>query len=238
MTNLALQLDPEEAITREQFEKVLPKHVKSRLTDDMITDMNNLLSDPVLRENFRDNLFGYTTLLSEGRYKLQGYIDAVKFVSYKLIGNSNLESYVKTFPDRYQRLVDEGASNETISSYATMYNKTQLVNKIYEQTLVPTHVLNADIYQKAINTQAHLMMHAKSEKVRTDAANSLLNHLKKPEKNKIELDIGFKEDKSIQELRDATMALAAQQRQLIESGSLTAGKIAESKIIEAEVVEE
>jgi NADH dehydrogenase/NADH:ubiquinone oxidoreductase subunit G len=237
MTNLAVQLDPEELITKEQFEKVLPKHVKARLTDDMVVELNQLLEDPVLRENFRDNLFGYTKLLQEGKYKLQSYIDAVKFVSYKLIGNSNLESYIKTFPNRYQRLVTEGASNETISSYATMYNKTKLVNQIYEQTLVPSHVLNADIYQKAINTQAHLMMHAKSEKVRTDAANSLLNHLKKPESNKIELDIGFKEDKSIQELREATMALAEQQRQMIQAGA-SVKAVAESKIIEAEVVEE
>jgi hypothetical protein len=237
MTNLAVQLDPEELITKEQFEKVLPKHVKARLTDDMVVELNQLLEDPVLRENFRDNLFGYTKLLQEGKYKLQSYIDAVKFVSYKLIGNSNLESYIKTFPNRYQRLVTEGASNETISSYATMYNKTKLVNQIYEQTLVPSHVLNADIYQKAINTQAHLMMHAKSEKVRTDAANSLLNHLKKPESNKIELDIGFKEDKSIQELREATMALAEQQRQMIQAGA-SVKVVAESKIIEAEVVEE
>lgn len=237
MTELAVQQEPEETITKEEFQKVLPKHVKSRLTDQMVEEINDLLTDPVLRENFRENLFGYTTLLSEGRYKLQGYIDAVRFVSYKLIGSSNLEAYIKTFPHRYKRLVDENASNETISSYATMYNKTQLVNKIYEQTLVPTHVLNADIFQKAINTQAHLMMHAKSEKVRTDAANSLLNHLKKPEKNTIELDIGFKEDKSIQELRDATMALAKQQQEMIQAGA-SAKTIAESRIIEAEVTEE
>lgn len=236
MNQVAVAQVPDEEITKEEFMEVLPKHVKTRVSDEIIDDINGLLKDPVLRENFRENLFGYTRLLQEGRYKLQGYIDAVKFVSYKLIGFSNLEAYVKTFPDRYNRLISEGASNDTISSYATMFNKTKLVNQIFEQTLVPTHVLNADVFQKAINVQAHLMVHAKSEKVRTDAANSLLNHLKKPETNKIELDIGFKEDKSIQELREATTALAAQQREMIKSGESTK-KIAESRIINSEVVE-
>jgi hypothetical protein len=34
------------------------------------------------------------------------------------------------------------------------------------QTLVPSYVLNADLYQKALNTSAELMISAKSEKVR------------------------------------------------------------------------
>ena len=230
--------DPDiELVTKEQFVKVLPKGVKSRVSDDMVDNINKLLADPILREGFRENLFGFTKLLQEGRYKLQSYIDAVRFVSYKLAGNSNLEGYVKTFPDRYSRLVAEGASNNTISSYATMFNKTKLVNLIYEQTLVPTHILNADVFQRAINTQAHLMQHAKSEKVQTDAANSLLNHLKRPETHKIELDIGFKEDKTISELRDATAALVESQRKALESGAMNAKDIAESSIIEAEIIE-
>jgi hypothetical protein len=224
-------------ITQEQLERVLPKQHRGRITEEVIQEINNIMGDEVVRESFRDNLLGYTNVIGDGRFKIQDYINAVKYVSYKLLGSSNIEAYAKTFPARYQRLVDEGASSKDISAYSTAYNKNQLVNKIYEQTLVPTHVLNADVYQKAINVQAHLMLHANSEKVRTDAANSLLNHLKKPEAAKIELDIGYKEDRSIQELREATMALARQQRELIESGTLNARDIAHSKIIQGERIE-
>jgi hypothetical protein len=224
-------------ITQDQLERVLPKQHRGRITEEVIQEINNIMGDEVVRESFRDNLLGYTNVIGDGRFKIQDYINAVKYVSYKLLGSSNIEAYAKTFPARYQRLVDEGASSKDISAYSTAYNKNQLVNKIYEQTLVPTHVLNADVYQKAINVQAHLMLHANSEKVRTDAANSLLNHLKKPEAAKIELDIGYKEDRSIQELREATMALARQQRELIESGTLNARDIAHSKIIQGERIE-
>jgi hypothetical protein len=224
-----------ELITREQFQKVLPKDVRSRVTDEVIDNINKLIQEPELRDSFRDNLLTYAGVMAEGRYKLQGYIDACRFVSYKLLGSSNMESYIKTFPDRYQRLLDEGTDNSSLAAYASMFNKTQMVNKIYEQTLIPTHVLNADIYQKAINTQAYLMLNANSEKVRTDAANSLLNHLKKPETNKIQLDIGYKDDKTLEDLRATTQALVEQQRRLLEEKVIDAKYVAESVIIPREI---
>lgn len=227
-----------EQLTKDQFLKVLPKDFKSRVNDELIADINNLLNEPTLRENFRDNLLGFTNVLLSGKYRLHDYISAVKYVSFRMLGNGVAESYIKTFPDRYQKHITEGSDEGTIRAFASAYNKNQLVNKITEQTLVPTHILNADIYQKAINTQAYLMVNAKSEKVRSDAANSLLTHLKQPETSKLQIDIGLKEDKSIEELRHATIALAEQQRSMIERGLATAKDITHSKIIEGEVADD
>ena len=227
----APKVEPDELMTQEMFTRVLPKKIKTKVTPEMVSDINSLLIDPTLRENFRDNLLSYTGVMADGKYKIQGYIDAVKYVSCKLLGASNVEAYTKTFPHRFQRLVNEGADDKTISSYVAGYNKTQLVNLILEQTLVPMHVLNQDLYQKALNKQAHLMATAKSEKVQTDAANSLLTHLKMPETQKIELDIGMKGDKSIDELRATTLALAAQQKKMIESGVMQVKEVAHSKLV-------
>ena len=222
-------------LTKDQFLKVLPKDVRSRVSDEVIDGINKLLVEPELREMFRDNLLSYAGVMADGRYKLQGYIDACRYVSYKLLGSSTLEAYVKTFPDRYQRLLNEGTDNSSIAAYAAGFNKTQLVNKIWEQTLIPTHVLNADIFQKAINTQAYLMNNANSEKVRTDAANSLLNHLKKPEASKIQLDISYKEDKTLEDLRASTQALVDIQRRMLEEKVVDAKYVAESVIIPKDI---
>lgn len=224
-----------EPLTKDQFLKVLPKDVRSRVSDEVIDGINKLLTEPELRENFRDNLLSYAGVMADGKYKLQGYIDACKYVSYKLLGSSTLEAYAKTFPDRYQRLLDENTDNSSIAAYAAGFNKTQLVNKIWEQTLIPTHVLNADIFQKAINVQAYLMNNANSEKVRTDAANSLLNHLKKPESSKIQLDISYKEDKTLEDLRASTQALVDIQRRMLEEKVIDAKYVAESMIIPKEI---
>jgi len=243
MSTLPATTYTDEQLTIEQFHRVLPKQVKAKLTPEMIKNINGVISDPGIRDNYRDNLLSYTNVMQDGKYKIQSYIDAVRYVSHKLMGSSNVEAYTKTFPVRYQRVVNENkhlepeAIGKILSSYVAAYNKTKLVVKVFEQTLVPSHILNADMYQKALNRQAYLMTHANSEKVQSDAANSLLTHLKMPEVNKIELDIGVKQDKSIDMLREATLALAKQQQAAINRGDMTAHDVAHSSIIQGEAVE-
>jgi glutamine synthetase type III len=115
------------------------------------------------------------------------------------------------------------------------YNKGKLVNLILEQTLVPTWVLNADIYQKAINTQADLMMNSASDKVRCDAANSLLTHLKKPEAAGPLINLDLRETSGMNELKDMLRQVASRQQAAIESGVSTAD-IAAQPIIEGEAI--
>jgi len=228
-----------EQLTLDQLKKVMPKHLATSASQEIVDEVNSLLSDPQLAQNYRDNLLSYTSVMQDGKFKVYQYIDAVRYVSFKLLGSSNLVAYIKTFPDRYQNWLNTGVSDKDMSAYVAGYNKTKLVNLIFAQTLVPSHVLNADLYQKALNVQAALMNDPDvSPKVRTDAANSLLTHLKAPEVTKIELDIGVKENSAIEELRAATLALAAQQRQSIVLGSATVQGVAHSKLIsKSDVIE-
>ena len=227
-------------LTLDQFQLALPDKVKKSINQELIDQINNTLSDPEMFEAYRDNLISYTKVMADGKFKVTQYVDAVRYVSFKLMGCTNIEAYTKTFPDKYQRFVQQGVSAKDIASYVTAYNKSKLVNLIFEQTLIPSHVLNQDLYQRALNVQADLMMNAKSEKVRCDAANSLLTQLKAPEVKKVELDIGVREDSSIAALRQTTMELARQQRLMMESGAMNAQEIAHGKLIiegTAEVVE-
>lgn len=228
--------EKEIVISKESLVAALPGGMakKTRVTDELVDTVNDILQDPTTREHFRENILGYTGVLANGKYKLETYISAVKFVSYKMLGSSAVEAYAKTFPDRYQQLLNEGADSIYISKTASAFNRNKLVNEIYEQTLVPTHILNADVFQKAINVQAELMMTANSEKVRSDAANSLLTHLKRPEAQKVELSVSNQEDQSIKDLRDSTMKLVAQQEMMIKSGMMSAKEVAHSTIIEGE----
>ena len=227
-------------LTLDQFKLALPDKVKKSINQELIDQINNTLSDPEMFEQYRDNLISYTKVMADGKFKVTQYIDAVRYVSFKLMGCTNIEAYTKTFPDKYQRFVQQGVQAKDIASYVTAYNKSKLVNLIFEQTLIPSHVLNQDLYQRALNVQADLMINAKSEKVRCDAANSLLTQLKAPEVKKVELDIGVKEDSSIAALRATTLELARQQRLMVESGAMNAQEIAHGKLIiegTAEVVE-
>lgn len=218
----------------EQLKAVMPSRQKQNITQGLVDEINLLVTEPEHREVFRNNLIGYADVMTDPNTTLPGYIRAVRYVSYKLMGYTNQESWMKTFPDRFQRLVDAEKEPSYIRSLVCAYNKGKLVNTILEQTLVPTWVLNADIFQKAINTQVVLMTGAKSEKVRTDAANSILNHLKQPEAAKVEIDIGIKHTDTVKDLKTAMVQLAQEQRDAIERGNLNAKDIAESDIIPGE----
>ena len=222
------------SLTLEQFRQALPDKVKKSINQELIDQINTTLSNPDEFEAYRDNLLSYTRVMADGRFKVQEYVNAVRYVSFKLMGATNIEAYTKTFPDKYQRFMAQGVAAKDIASYVTAYNKSKLVNLIFEQTLIPSYVLNQDLYQKALNVQAELMVTAKSEKVRCEAANSLLTQLKMPEVKKVELDIGVKEDSSISMLRQATMALAEQQRQALAAGAMTAKEVAHSKVVRSE----
>lgn len=216
----------------EQFKQALPDKVKKSINQELIDQINNTLADPEMFEAYRDNLLSYTRVMADGRFKVSSYVDAVRYVSHKLMGCTNIEAYTKTFPDKYQRFIQQGVASKDIASYVTAYNKSKLVNLIFEQTLIPSYVLNQDLYQKALNVQAELMMDTDiSPKVRSDAANSLLTHLKMPETQKVELEIGVKEDSSIQSLRNTTLELARQQRLMMESGAMNAQDVAHSKLV-------
>jgi hypothetical protein len=216
-------------LTKEQLQGSMPKKFRHNVTDEMVSFINATEGDE-FRDVYKENLIGFASVIESGRYKMLDYVNAVKFVSYKLIGDSNTIAYAKTFPDRYQRLVDKNTPMKTIASFSTAYNKGDLVHKILERTLVPVHILNMDVHQEAINTQAELMRSAKSETVRQKAAECLITQLKAPEAAKIEVDVSYS-NSSIDELRETTRALAQQQLKMIQSGAVTAEHVAQSDII-------
>ena len=219
------------ALTIDQFKQALPDKVKKSINQELIDQINTTLSDPEMFESYRENLLSYTKVMADGRFKVDSYVQAVKYVSHKLMGCTNIEAYTKTFPDKYARFVAQGVQAKDIASYVTAYNKSKLVNLIFEQTLIPSYVLNQDLYQKALNVQADLMVNSGSDKVRCDAANSLLTHLKMPETQKVELEIGVKEDSSIAQLRQATLELARAQRLAMEAGAMNAQEVAHARIV-------
>lgn len=222
------------ALTIDDVARAVPANLKTAVTQGLIDQLNSIAADPILAEMIRTNFMSYTTVMKEGKFKLEDYLHAVKFVSYRLMGHNNKMSYGLTFPDRYRALVAKGTTEKDISAYVSAYSKNKLVNLIMEQSLVPTWVLNQDIYQEAINTQANIMRDEDvSPKVRSDAANSILTHLKKPEGKDFQLNLDVKENSGLNELKNALAAMAEKQVSNIKDGT-PIKDITHSVIIEAE----
>ena len=223
-------------LTKELVERAVPATLKSSITQELVDRVNASVADPIVAEQIRENFIHYVSVLKEGKFKTEDYLSAVMYVSFKLMGDSNGDAYMKTFPERYQDLLARGVSPKDRAAYVAAYARGKLVNLVLEQSMVPTYVLNQHMFQEALNTQFDLMQNAQSEKVRTEAANSILTHLKRPEVAKSQIDINLKDSSGMTEMKEAMRKLAMQQQQAIGQGH-TARDIAAEPIIDAEYVE-
>lgn len=223
-------------LTVDFFKKVMSKGRSHTITQALVDRINAIVTDPDEAKQFRDNLISFASVLEDGKIPMDGYIQAVNYISFKLRGLTNFQAYIRTFPDRYQAMLAKGYDQARIKGAVRSYDHNKIVNAVREQSLIPTWVLNADIYQEAINTQYELMREAKSERVRMMAADSLLAHLKRPEAIKqADLTIDIKSS-GLEDLRNSLVKLAEEQKALIQQGTVTTKQVAELDIIDAEVV--
>ena len=207
------------ALTLEQFKQVLPEKMKKSINQALLDQINNTLEHPETMAILRENILSYTHVLRDGRFKISSYINAVKYASFKFMGDTNRQAYIRTFPDKYAQFVADGVSEKDIASYYTAYNKSKLVMMIMEQAMIPTHVLNNHMFQDALNIQFEIASDPNvSPKVRSDAANSLIVNLKPPENRKIEIDVGVNQGSVIEDYQAAMVMMVKKQKELLEAG--------------------
>ena len=211
-------------LSEQQIKAILPSNLRSGISTELVQTINDVLADEGMATAFKENLITFTSVLSEGKFTIQEYINAVKFVSYKAMGDTAKVAYAKWKA--------EGLEEKKIASYVSIYNQTKLVTLIMERMLVPSWILNQDVYQQAINVQAQLMVDTRvSPMVRTKAADSLLNILKRPELQKLELAVTQKESDSMIDLKASLKELVIAQKEAIQHKVFSAKEIAEKPLI-------
>lgn len=212
---------------------IMPKGMKRYFSEENLAKVNAVIQDSDHAHILRDNIINYSNVFKEHQMTMNAYLNAVQYVTYKMCGLSNTDAWIKTFPESYRKLI---LSNKTeqISPRVSIYNNSKAVSSIMEQAMIPAWLMNIDAYQEAIQTQVEIMRSAKSEKVRSDAANSLLNHLKAPEKAKMQLDITVNQKNFVGELREVVKELVDVQESGIKSGNVSVIDIAEYKVIKGD----
>ena len=112
LTNLKdteTDLETTDHLTKEMLLGAVPdKRFRRHVTDEVVAVINSE-PDSELRRVFRDNALTYSSVLSTGKHSLSAYVNAVKFVSLRLIGDKASTAYSKVFPDRYQNLINKNA---------------------------------------------------------------------------------------------------------------------------------
>lgn len=211
------------ALTIADVRTAVPASVKNNITQEIVDLLNNVSSDPLVAQQVRDNFIQFSHVLTEGKFTIPDYVNAMHYATYILMGMKKQDAYFKTFPDRYAKMVAENRTPKEMSAYASMYAKGKLVSMVLEKALIPVWIHNQDIFQRAVQVQATLMVSAQSEKVRQEAANSLLTHLAKPKeaaaKNQVNVQINHNGASVTDSLYEAVAKLSAQQQYNIRGGS-------------------
>lgn len=213
---------------------IVPRQHKSKITQEFVDTLNGMVKDPTMAEVYQKNVITYADVLRDGRFKLTDYFNAVMYVSYKMMGLGNLAAYQKVFPDKCKDMVARNMPQKDMQAYAAMFNKNKLVTLIYEQTLIPDHIMYASVRHRAIAAQANLL-NSSNEHVVQKAADSLMNHLKAPESAKISIEMGAKDSGVLSDLTNALNVLSRKQSDAITTGSHSVKEIAHSRIIEGEL---
>lgn len=225
-----------DTVTPEEIKRIYPVKVNptvlQRASDIINASVQDM--DYVLAKEFRDNVFGFIDIIKESKHRVafEDYVNACKFVTFKMAGNTDIRAYALTFPDRVRRMEREKVPNSHLYQYANLYAKNKTVVEVMTKVMIPTHVLYQDIFHKAVKTQAELMQTAKSEKVRADAANSLMTHLKTPEIKKAELQVNVGSTGAIDQLSEALANLSGKQSEMLSQGKYSLQDIREATIIE------
>jgi len=201
--------------------------MKNRLaTDEVLIEIGNIINnDDSLEGHIQDKIVSFSSVMKTGRYKSIDYIKAVQFCSYLSIGDSQIDSYRKTFPKRVA-----AKSKGSTQSSASIYASGELVQKIMAQSMVPAHIMFNSERFKAINVLAELMINSESERIRMESADKVLGHIKPPEESKLQIDIGIKDNDSVQDLNDALTKLAIKEKEMMANGMLSLKDVAKKKL--------
>ncbi|RKX36754.1 MAG: hypothetical protein DRP20_05665 [Thermotogae bacterium] len=235
-------------MTIKELKSALPGRSRKLLSESVVGVLNQIEQQEghEFSEAYRNNFMGFSKIMENPEYTMESYVDALKYTSFRLMDHTSIDSYMMAFPDRYTRLMDlygdlgdeAWIRSNKIASYASAYNKGKIVNEMLSQAAVPVSILNMDLFQRALNVEAHLMDNANSETVRQLAAKSSLEILKPADIQRVELDIGLKENDVIADLRSVTQSLALQQQTSIRVGSHTSSEVCDMTIVDVSIEED
>jgi hypothetical protein len=207
--------------TAAELQSALPVHLRSKVTPALVNRLNSITQDPALAEEIRNNFVGFNNVMKDGKFKFEDYLNACAYSTYKMMGYTNQQAWGYTFPDKLAKMRAENRDDNYISAFVASFSKGKLVNIILEQAMIPSFVLNQDLYQKALNICAAMMVGAKSEKVQVEAAKAILEATRAPERSQVQLDVTIKDTSGMSELKQLLQEVASTQIKQIEGGAMT-----------------
>lgn len=217
-----------------QLKRFLPKNKQHLATDKIVKLLQDPLDSSNIQEFIVENFINYTDLLKDSSaFGLKEYINAVRFASHRMLGDTWLDCYKKTFPERYDAHLAEGKSLDALRARADGFSRTKLVQSILSRGYIAPYILNQPLFQQALNTAASIMLDEDTSAIaRVQAAKTVLEYTKAPEVQKLQMDIGIKASDELVQLEETMNRFAEMIYTGIHSGKISSKDAIESKIID------
>lgn len=231
-------------LTIESIQTALPSR-KNAVTQELVDMLNDVNQEAEFQgESILHTAVTYEKLMITHKASIREYIDAIRFCAYLVTLDDNLtEAYKKTF--YYRDFVKERMNVDTksvkyaeLTSAASRYKRnSKLVADLLTYSQAPMEIMFLGLRYKAVGVLADVMMNARQDRDKINAAKELLAATKGPETQKIELDIGVKENSAIANLNEQLSVLAGRQKMLLEAGARDLADFGSMKVKQEEIVD-
>lgn len=239
---MGLVTSPQVTITKAEIQQRLPSR-KNTITDEVVEIINQSQTDPEFQgESLLQSASLYETVMQQNRVGIKEYLNAVKFCAFLISMDDNItEAYKRVFADRdfvkdRMNVDTSSVKYNELTSAASRYRRSKLVVDILTVSQVPLDLMFGGLRHRAVSILADVMMTAKYDRDKINAADKLLQHTASSNL-KIELDIGVKENSAVVSLQAQLAEMAAKQKLFLESGTTTLATLGGLKPQETEVVE-
>ena len=231
-------------ITIEDVQRGLPSR-KNAVTNEIVEILNQSVNEPEFQgESLLQTAITYENIMTKNRAGIREYVDAIRFCAYLISMEDNYtEAYKRTFS--YRDFVKERMNVDTksvkyaeLTSAASRYKRnSKLVADLLTYSQAPMEIMFLGLRYKAVGVLADVMMNARQDRDKINAAKELLAATKGPETQKIELDIGVKENSAIANLNEQLSVLAGKQKMLLEAGARDLSDFGSMKVKQEEIVD-
>lgn len=217
----------EDEVTVETLKMYFPNKSHT-ITQELADTINEAQNAPDMAiEGFMDNLVEYRGVMDKCQASMKEYIRAVKFCAFLEFTDYNItEAYKlsrindKFVKDRWDAPTDSPKYRELTSAASRYYNKTNLVKQILLQADMPWHILFQGAKYTAMSVLMKEVTDAAYSRDRIAAAKEILAAVKRPENQKVELEIGYnQETKTLQQSLEEQLAKVTEmQLKRLEAG--------------------
>lgn len=215
-----------------ELKEVLPETMAKNLKEADIAALARDLGSVETVRTFREGFLGYRNVIGMGKFDLNEYTNAVKFMTYVAMGCTNKDAYAYTFPERMKRYELNNVSEKAVSAYVSGYNRSKLIVEMRKQFAIPVYILNSDVPQKAINRLLTVIEKSKNDLAVVKACEALIVACAPPVDTKLTVDVNIKQDDEFEDMKKRIRDVSSMQRQIIEDGKVSARVVAEHRILE------